>query len=302
MLQPAILPANEKRAKRRRIAVALSAAFLFLAGLVSLAVYTTPPAGTSHPHHAAKGVAPWVGWMIVSGSAALIAALVAAAFYNLRSTRISGRERDAALSLLARGALTEAKARFEALSKRRLAVGFAIDAKYHLGVIMMRLGDIEGALERFVSLQRSSSLTGEARAVTCIQLGVCLLLSGDLAAGEAWLAEADARASETMSSRLLADHQLVFARALFDCRRGAQGEAARNLQSRWRELEASLTGEAIRPLRILHAFAIASSSGPRESAQVDQLLQPLRNGQAGEFAWLGARWPEMQAFLATYSL
>jgi hypothetical protein len=174
MTPPAILPSNEKRAKRRRIAVALSAVFLFVAGLVALAVYSTPPAGTSH--HASKGVAPWVAWMLLSGIAALIAALGAAAFYNVRSTRISQRERDAALSLLARGALTEAKVRFEALSKRRLAVGFAVDAKYHLGVITMRLGDIEGALERFVTLQRSSSLAGEARAVTCIQIGVCLLL------------------------------------------------------------------------------------------------------------------------------
>jgi len=232
---------------------------------------------------------------------AIVAAFMALIVFATRWERAARRASDAALALLLRGELTEAKARFAVEAERRW-FGYATNARYHLALIAMRLGDLEGARERFTKLQRTQSLGGTGLALVCVQVATCLTLLGELAAVEEWLGEADARATKNMCSRLDIDPQILFARALYDCRRGASAEVARTLQARWRELEASLTGEGFRRWRVLHAFALASSTGPRDGAHIEPLLQPLRGGQAGEFAWLGARWPEMQSFLTAYGL
>jgi hypothetical protein len=297
-----LLPADEKRARRRRIAIGVSAVLLPLVALIAYAIHVLPPPRPS-PDPTLHPAPRWVAWVVVSGLAGMCAALVGLVLYGSRAMREAREESDAALSLLARGALSEARARFEKMERLRwMGGGFVEVARYYFAVVTMRLGDLDGAIERFTKLQRSSGLNVEGGALACVQLGVCLALSGDLPAAEAWLAEAEKRASRVVSSRLHADQQLSFARVLYDCRRGASADAARTLQSRWRELEASLTGEGIRPWRVLHGFALASSSGPREAAQVEPLLSPLKGGPPGEFAWLGARWPEMKSFLAAYSL
>jgi hypothetical protein len=294
------LPADEKRVHRCSVAIGLSVVMVLPIGLVLLGIYLL--AGRPHPLHRLSQPPIWHAELGLACILALLAALVGLAIYAGRSARAARQESDIALSLFARGELVEAKARFEALAARRWATGFAELARYHLALVSMRLGDLDGARERFIQLQRTAALGGEGTVLSCIQIGVSLALAGDLPAAEAWLAEAEVRATHITTSRLNVDQQLLFARTLCDCRRGAAVEAARLLQSRWRELEASLSGEGIRPWRVLYAFSLASSSGPRECPPIDPLLAALRGGPSGELAWLGVRWPEMQSFLAVNSL
>ncbi len=50
----------------------------------------------------------------------------------------------------------------------------------------------------------------------------------------------------------------------------------------------------VRALRIVRAFAAESIGSP---ALVPDLLAGARPFRPGEYAWLGARWPEMARYL-----
>ena len=57
-------------------------------------------------------------------------------------------------------------------------------------------------------------------------------------------------------------------------------------------------GETLRPLRVIRAFAIAST-GPRNAGMADASLALSRPAYPGEYDFLGKAWPEMQTFLAS---
>jgi hypothetical protein len=89
---------------------------------------------------------------------------------------------------------------------------------------------------------------------------------------------------------------------LLDCRAGRAGAAVKLLDDRWMDCENALDGTWLRPLRVVRAFAIAAA-GPREGGVAEAVLAPAKPlAFRGEYAFLGAAWPEMAAFLAAHEL
>ena len=64
----------------------------------------------------------------------------------------------------------------------------------------------------------------------------------------------------------------------------------------WQTLEA-LGGEQLRPLRLLRAFALSATGGPRDDGAVDRALAPLRESRPGSLRYLTVAWPELAAFM-----
>jgi len=62
-----------------------------------------------------------------------------------------------------------------------------------------------------------------------------------------------------------------------------------------------MTGEALRPLRIVRAFAIAAA-GPRDHGRADAVLAAARPAYPGEYEFVGKVWPEMASFLASHGM
>jgi hypothetical protein len=131
-------------------------------------------------------------------------------------------------------------------------------------------------------------------------LALCNALAGRIDEAEAWFVKAEQRSSERPTPSFPA--MKTYARAVIDCRKGNCAEAARLLDERWVECEALLTGEVVRPLRIVRAFAHAAA-GPRSAGIADTIVASARPpAYPGEYEFLAVAWPEMASFLATQQL
>lgn len=95
---------------------------------------------------------------------------------------------------------------------------------------------------------------------------------------------------------------MALLRAVIDCRRGRAADAMVSLEHAWNEYEAAMTGEILRMMRVVRAFACAAGEGPRHQGQVERVLGDLRPRYAHEFVFLGGAWPEMAAFFAANQL
>jgi hypothetical protein len=209
----------------------------------------------------------------------------------------------AALEFLAAADYAGAVERFEALFRefRRPANLHAV-AGFNLGIALLRRGDLDRALAQFDSMDRHTvTRSSGLQPAIAAQLAVVHALRGDLETSERWIAECEVRKKGFVDTRALDGH-LALVRSVVGVRRGRYEEVARNLEARWRELESVLTGESLRPLRVLRAFAVAQASGPRGAGAAEALLASLRPSRPREFAELGAAWPEMSAFLETNGL
>jgi hypothetical protein len=85
-------------------------------------------------------------------------------------------------------------------------------------------------------------------------------------------------------------------------RKGRAAEATVSLEHAWTEHEATMTGEILRLMRVLRGFARAAAQGPRNQGVVERVLGDMKPRYEREFAFLGATWPEMAAFLAAQHL
>jgi hypothetical protein len=101
-----------------------------------------------------------------------------------------------------------------------------------------------------------------------------------MAAAEQWMTKTEQR-SHLMSQASLAAMKL-FVRAIVDCRAGRADDAVLYLDERWAAHEAMLSGDTLRPLRIVRAFAIAAC-GPRNSGVADTLVSLSRPTYPGEY-------------------
>jgi hypothetical protein len=134
---------------------------------------------------------------------------------------------------------------------------------------------------------------------SAVDIALDYALLGDIAAAEKWMAEVEKRANDLSVPSLPA--MKAFARSVVDCRTGRCAEAARNLDERWPEYEGILTGETLRPLRIVRAFAIAAG-GPRDAGLAETVIAAARPAYPGEYDVLGMAWPEMATFLVTHAI
>jgi hypothetical protein len=74
-----------------------------------------------------------------------------------------------------------------------------------------------------------------------------------------------------------------------------------SLEKNWLTIRATLTANDVRLAEILRAFAEASGS-VREYNTVGERLIRVEPVSGNEFAFLGVRWPAMNAFLVSHRL
>lgn len=204
------------------------------------------------------------------------------------------------IAAIARGDLVQARSIFEPWVDDDHA-GVATYARHNLAWTLLRQGDLRASITLLLeNEQQPTSLDEVALApTTAVDLALCYGLLGELADAEACLAEAVRRKS--MRHMLGFPAMLVYAHAILHCRSDRCAEAARLLDQRWAECEATLTGETLRPLRIIRAFAIAAN-GPRDAGMAEMMVAQTRPAYAGEFAFLAVSWPDMAAFQAAHKL
>ena len=174
-------------------------------------------------------------------------------------------------------------------------------ARHNLGWTLMRQGELQHSIDVLADNDARNGRALQAvglAATTAVDLALDHFLLGDVMAGERWMAETAERA------RVLAPVTLpamqAFARAVCDCRAGRRADAARLLDERWAEYEAALTGDILRPLRVVRAFV--TDGGPREAGVVEAALAQLRPTFPAEYVFLGVAWPEMAQFLISHGL
>lgn len=124
----------------------------------------------------------------------------------------------------------------------------------------MRMGALQESID--LLLVNDSDQEGMLRRIglyptSATDLALDYGLLGDLVNAEKWLTQANSRRVDMTLPSFEA--MLIFARAVYDCRRGAAGDAVRLLAEHWTLCEGTLTGDCLRPLRIVHAFAIATN-------------------------------------------
>jgi hypothetical protein len=86
------------------------------------------------------------------------------------------------------------------------------------------------------------------------------------------------------------------AEAIVRLRRGEAVCAVQLLDQAWDEIERSTAADLVRGFRVVRAFA-GETAGGTATASSSDFLAGVRPFRHGEFAWLGAGWPEMGRYL-----
>ncbi|MFT3697757.1 MAG: hypothetical protein QM831_31750 [Kofleriaceae bacterium] len=215
-------------------------------------------------------------------------------FHAVLNTRIAG---------LARGEFEVARDEFRAYAERTKLPTIATLARLGLGAALTRLG--AHAEVKALSLDTDARFSGTLTTLTLYPSSAqgvafsCALL-GEIEAAERWVAEAESRRAVHRSASTF-DASQIYTRALIACRRGDPTAAATLLDDHWTACEVALPGSELRPMRVVRAFAVAMAGGPRDAGRAEQMIAALRPmAYEREFAFLGATWPEMDAFLAAH--
>jgi hypothetical protein len=227
--------------------------------------------------------------------------VVAATLRRVREMRAFNADYDAALRQLAVGQLDPARATLWAWSERGRGPRVSAVARVTLGWTMLRAADLDDAIAVFEDNEKTHRVPLAAAglvATNAALLAMAYTLRGDDEGAEAWRNRAMAR--HEVARVPAARPRVLLAEASWLCRYGARAEAAKLLDESWAELEATCTGDLLRPLRVVRAFAHAD--GPRSGGVAEAALPTLRPAYPGEYTFLGAKWPEMAAFLACHEL
>lgn len=194
-----------------------------------------------------------------------------------------------AVDLMAQGDAAGAAEAFRRLARAPLAPSGV--ARFNLGLALLRVGDLRGALDALASAERSR--TKALKPAIASMIALCDALAGDLDAADGWIAEARRRAASPAS----ATRFHVAAEAIVRLRRGDATGSARLFEQTWGELERSTAADVVRALRVVRAFAVEHAGGSAAAGAAD-LLAGARPFRPGEYAWIAAGWPEMSRYLA----
>jgi hypothetical protein len=233
-------------------------------------------------------------WGVVGNGLPLIlmVAIAAPLIVSGRRTARFNRDVQAAGRLLAEGRVAAAAEQFEEMARRRF-VSSAVKstARHNLGTARIRQGRPDEAVALLCAIERRDwrKQKGGLPELNAWRLTEACALAGDVEAAEAWLAEAHARQGAMESPMALRMTPLV------RCRQGRFDEAAAFIDDRRRRAEGSLSGEELRTLNLLRAFA-ESARGPY-TARLGDLLPSARPLERGGHDWLATRWPELRLFL-----
>jgi tetratricopeptide (TPR) repeat protein len=244
------------------------------------------------------------------GAAPKYSALIASAFVlvalvvmNRRARRRAGAfhaSNKEGLAALARGDFTAARTAWERWIERPATPRMAALARHNLAWTMIREGDFERAIAmleaneaRHLPALDAVGLAATSAADRALAYG----LGGDLKSAQSWLDRAQER---LLRATVPTAGALALAGSVVHCRAGRITEATKLLEDQWTELEATTTGDVLRPLRVVRAFVQAT--GPRSGGVAEAALPTLRPAYPSEFAFLGVAWPRMSTFLASHEL
>lgn len=219
-----------------------------------------------------------------------------------RQVRRFNVENSAAVAAIGRGELAVARETFWRWAEETHVARIAAIARHNLASTLARQGELAQAIEVATDNNQThlESLQASALAPTAaVDLALYHALANNLDAARHWIAVADTRKSLVALPSVPASR--AFAQAVVDCRSGNAVEAARALDERWNEYEALLTGDIVRLLRVVRAFARATA-GPREAGTAEMDLISVRPAFPREYGALASGWPEMAAFLAAHGL
>ena len=205
------------------------------------------------------------------------------------------KEKERGLALLRRGDLDGAAAVWDGACKTEKGASLR-DAQSLFAWVELRRGRPDRAIALFREADRpigDTVPTGETELRIAQGLARTYALKGDIAAAEAWLERARKRVAKGH------EHHIVFEELLLALRRGDREAMASRAASSWREIEASHTGEAMREIQVLRAFA-AREIG--ETGRAATLVEAARTKQAGGYDWMAVFWPELGEFLSANGL
>ena len=209
------------------------------------------------------------------------------------------------------GRLAMAQAHFsEAAEKFRATLpAFAKQPTYrtlatmNVAEALLRAGDFDGALTACAEIerQRTMLLGSGPRTYLAVVTAFLYALRGDLTLAETWTENARARIARNREERMGSAARLCMAEAVVAARKGDPTGAIAILDKSWDELRFVLTADTLRVVEVIRAFAEAQG-GLRESNTMAERLVRIEPVRRGEFAFLGAEWPEMKAYLAAHGL
>jgi tetratricopeptide (TPR) repeat protein len=245
--------------------------------------YVVLNATGASPRIAQERFTRFVAWMP-------LLVLVLFAVYLLRARRFA-RRNQAGLDLLAAHDLDAAATAFRDVARQG---SFAAIANFNLGLTLLRMADVRGALGAFAAAERAGGRRGRGLlgAAVAGDLALCNALLGQLEAAEAWALEARRRVQRPGHANRL--H--VVAEAILLCRRGDAERAARRLAESWSEIELTTSADLARGLRLVRAYAVERAGGT--NGEVEAFLAGARPFRAGEYGWLSAGWKEMEVWMA----
>jgi len=177
-------------------------------------------------------------------------------------------------------------------------------AVYNRGVTQLRQGDPEGAIAliraAYDSGWHSIRLARDLSWQMANGLALAHAVAGDLETAAQWLERAQAAMGARPKRGALLPTEVYI-----DARAGRLEQAAARAEAGWALAEGTLDASNMRSLRLLVAFALASSGspyradGPQRAAPYLSGLRPL---PSGALAYLSVRWPELTAFAKAHGL
>jgi hypothetical protein len=236
-------------------------------------------------------------WVVVVG-----APFVQTAFVQAQARRYNRTAQPGHLALTAGDAATAQREFSEARAKVRWPGSLRRLGDYNRAFALIREGKLALAIELLSESDRRGGVINLDGAIAGA-LALAYGLAGDVALATDWLAETRRRYGRyTAAGIRVPAFAYTLSEAAVELRAGEAEVVRRRLENQWTQLENSVTGNILRPMRVLRAFALAQTGGPREAALVDSMLAALRGGSTHDIQYLGAAWPEMKTFIAAHGL
>lgn len=181
--------------------------------------------------------------------------------------------------------------------------GYEAAASISLGLAQLWAGHLDLAIATFAALEKKRTVlvTSSVRTLAAVHLAFAQGLAGQLDASERWCAEARARLAKNRDDRIEYAARLCLAETVIALRRGRSAEAGALLERSWTPMREVLNANSMRVAEVLRAFA-ESAGGVRQSNTMVERLLRVEPVLPGDFAFLGVKWPEMQAFLDAHGL
>jgi hypothetical protein len=164
-------------------------------------------------------------------------------------------------------------------------------ARYNRAMAVLKQGRLQETVTLLSEVDQAGGVLGlDAGIATNLAYAHALL--GNVALAEQWLSEARRRPHKTEGL----PH--ILTEIAIEIRAGRAANARKRLEDEWRTIERELSGARLRPLRVLRAFAIATTSDMRDGS-AEHVIAGLRPVRRDEFAYMAKSWPELDQFLRT---